>query len=43
MAAPFVAGAAAMLRAKDSDLSYSDVKSALKKTVDSCPRSAARP
>jgi thermitase len=37
MAAPFVAGAAAMLRAKDSDLSYSDVKSALKKTVDKLP------
>jgi thermitase len=37
MAAPFVAGAAAMLRAKDSDLDYSDVKSALKKTVDKLP------
>jgi hypothetical protein len=30
MAAPLVAGAAAMLRAKDSDLSYTDIKNALR-------------
>lgn len=34
MAAPFVTAAAAMLRAKDSDLSYGDVKKALKGSVD---------
>jgi thermitase len=37
MAAPYVSGAAAMLRAKDSDLSYSDVKKALKGSVDKLP------
>ena len=30
MAAPLVAGAAAMLRAKDSNLSYTDIKNALR-------------
>jgi thermitase len=37
MAAPYVAGAAAMLRAKDSSLSYSDVKKVLKGSVDKLP------
>jgi subtilisin family serine protease len=34
MAAPFVAAAAAMLRKQDPDLSYSDLRSALKASVD---------
>jgi subtilisin family serine protease len=34
MAAPYVAGAAAMLKGKDSSLSYSDLRSKLKSTVD---------
>lgn len=34
MAAPYVAGAAAMLKGRDSSLSYSDLRSKLKSTVD---------
>ena len=34
MAAPLVAAAAAMLREQDADLSYSDIRSALKASVD---------
>jgi subtilisin family serine protease len=37
MAAPMVAGAAAMLRAADSSLSYKELRSALKETVDPLP------
>ena len=42
MAAPLVAAAAAMLRAADSDLSYSDLRSALKATVDPLPGLAGK-
>ena len=37
MAAPLVAAAAAMLRARDSKLSYSDIRSLLKASVDPIP------
>jgi subtilisin family serine protease len=37
MAAPLVAGAAAMLRAADSGLSYKDLRAALKDAVDPLP------
>ena len=42
MAAPLVAAAAAMLRAADSDLSYKDLRSALKATVDPLPALAGQ-
>jgi subtilisin family serine protease len=37
MAAPLVAAAAAMLRARNSKLSYSDIRSLLKASVDPTP------
>jgi subtilisin family serine protease len=42
MAAPMVAAAAAMLRKQDPDLSYSDLRSALKASVDPVPALAGK-
>jgi subtilisin family serine protease len=42
MAAPLVAAAAAMLRARDSKLSYSDIRSLLKASVDPTPALSGR-